>query len=247
MTRVRRRVAIVTGAARGIGRACAERLGADGFAIAALDRAPIRWRAARGCVRRTYGCDIQDAAQVRRAVRAILADFGRIDVLVNNAGVYREVTVARTTRADIDHVLGVNVIGTITMTAACVGALAKSKGAIVNISSALSSRPYPTISLYVAAKGAIEAYTRALAVELAPAGVRANAVLPGLIKTDMFKTVGYDDAFIAAEIAKWSKLYPLGRVGAPADIAAAVAYLASPKAAWMTGAMWPVEGGKLVS
>ncbi|MSP51094.1 MAG: SDR family oxidoreductase [Alphaproteobacteria bacterium] len=241
------KVAVITGAARGIGRACAERLADDGFAIATIDVAPIRWRARRGRRRLVYRCDIRDEAGVAKTIRSIVADFGRIDVLVNNAGVYRESPIEATPRADIDHVLGINLIGTITMTTACVAALKKTRGAIVNLSTGLVARPYPTISLYVASKGAIEGYTRSLAVELAPAGVRANAVQPGLIRTDMFKTVGYTDDQIAAEIAKWNKLYPLGRVGEPADIAAAVAYLASDRAAWMTGVMWPVEGGKLIS
>ena len=114
------------------------------------------------------------------------------------------------------------------------------------MSSALTARPYDGISLYCAAKGGIEAYTRALAVELAGFGVRANVILPGLVRSEIFAAEGWTDKMMDAELRRWGKTYPLGRAGEPEDIAGLVSYLASNDATWVTGVSFPIEGGKIV-
>ena len=241
------KVAVVTGGGTGIGRECARGLERDGFRVAALGRRLDRLQPKRGERFRPYACDIADEVAAKRTIAAIARDLGRIDVLVNNAGIFKEIPVERTTRREIDEIVGINLVGTINITVAATPALTAAHGAIINISSALSLRPYAGTSLYSATKGGMEAYTRALAIELAPHRVRANAILPGLVRTEIFAAQGWTAAQLDAELKKWGRIYPLGRVGEAPDIAAIVRYMASDAANWMTGVMWPVEGGKLVA
>jgi NAD(P)-dependent dehydrogenase (short-subunit alcohol dehydrogenase family) len=239
-------VAVVTGGGTGLGRASATRLSHDGFTVAVLGRRATRLKAKRGESLHAYPCDISDRDQVRMTVDAIRADLGGIDVLFNCAGVFREVPIIKTTPEQIDHLIGINLVGTINMTVACVPALKKSKGTIINMSSALTARPYEGISLYCASKGGVEAYTRALAVELARFGVRANVILPGLVRSEIFAAEGWSEKMLETELRRWGKTYPLGRAGEPEDIAGLVSYLASKDASWVTGVSIPVEGGKIV-
>ena len=240
------KIAVVTGGGTGLGRASANRLSNDGFTVAVIGRRLDRLKAKRGESLHPYPCDISDREQVRTTVDAIRADLGGIDVLFNCAGVFREIPVTETTPEQIDYLIGINLFGTINMTVACVPALKKSKGALINMSSALTARPSGGISLYCAAKGGIEAYTRALAVELAGFGIRANVILPGLVRSEIFAAEGWDESMLEAELKRWGKTYPLGRAGEPEDIAGLVSYLASEDASWVTGVSFPVEGGKIV-
>ena len=240
------RIAVVTGGGTGLGRASANRLVADGFTVAVLGRRADRLKPKRGESLHPYPCDIADRAAVNKTVKAIRADLGGIDALFNCAGVFRETPLAKTTPEEIDYMIGINLFGTINMTVACAPALKKAKGTIINMSSALTARPYGGISLYCAAKGGIEAYTRALAVELAPAGVRANVILPGLVRSEIFAPEGWDEKMLEAELRKFGKTYPLGRAGEPEDIAGLVSFLASDDASWITGVSFPIEGGKIV-
>ncbi|MDA0261059.1 MAG: SDR family NAD(P)-dependent oxidoreductase [Proteobacteria bacterium] len=240
------KVVVVTGGGSGLGRASANRLARDGFTVAVVGRRADRLKPRRGESLHPYPCDVADRGAVAATIKAIRTDLGGIDVLFNCAGVFREVPLAKTTPEQIDYLIGINLFGTINMTVACAPALKKTKGAIINMSSALTARPYGGISLYCAAKGGIEAYTRALAVELAGFGVRANVILPGLVRSEIFVPEGGDAKMLEAELKQWGKTYPLGRAGEPEDIAGLVSYLASNDAAWVTGVSFPVEGGKIV-
>ena len=237
-------VAIVTGGGSGIGRATAIRLSRDGFAVAIIGRRAERLKSKRGEKLFPFQCDVADNEQVMRTVSKIETDLARIDVLFNCAGVYREVPITETTPDAIDYMIGINLIGTINMTTACVPALRKSRGTIINMSSALSVRPYPRTSLYCASKGGVESYTRAVASELGQFGVRANVVSPGFVRSEV---MGVDGAELERMLEEWGKKFALGRSGEPEDIAGLVSFLASPDAAWMTGATIPIEGGKLVA
>ncbi|MSP51095.1 MAG: SDR family oxidoreductase [Alphaproteobacteria bacterium] len=241
------KVAVVTGGGTGIGRECARWLERDGFRVAVLGRRPDRLQPKRGERFCPYACNIADDVAAKRTIAAVVRDLGRIDVLVNNAGVFKEIPIEQTTRQDIDMIIGTNLVGMINITVAATPALKAARGVIINISSALSLRPYTGTSLYSATKGGMEAYTRSLAVELAPHRVRANAILPGLVRTEIFTAQGWTAAQLEAELNKWGKIYPLGRVGESSDIASIVRYMASDAANWLTGVMWPVEGGKLVA
>ena len=242
-----RKVAVVTGGASGIGRACASALARDGYALAILDLRTHRLRARRDEELHRYRCDVADAAEVAETVRAIHSELGRIDVLVNSAGVFREERLDDIAPDSIDLIVGTNLIGTINVSLGCVEALKRSRGTIVNISSLQSQRPSPKMAIYAATKGAIESLTKALAVELAPGRVRVNAVSPGLIRTSiLYHQIGVTKQTYRDYVKMRGAGYLLGRIGEPDEIANMVAYLVSDKAAWITGAVIPVDGGKSV-
>jgi meso-butanediol dehydrogenase/(S,S)-butanediol dehydrogenase/diacetyl reductase len=260
------RVAIVTGAARGIGRGIAEAL-ADASAHVVLadvasGEAHLTYRlssaaqleeAAREIAARGGGktlavpCDVTKAAQLDALVARTREAFGRIDLLVNNAGVVHFGRIEEIDEARWDFVYAVNVKGPYLASRAALGELTKTQGAIVNVASVAGKRGYATGSLYCSSKFAVVGFTQALAQELAPRGVRVNAVCPGILATHMWThhlaseerggRVAYDAAVKQA--------IPLGREQTPADIASAVLYLAT--APNVTGVSLNVAGGMEMS
>jgi len=235
------RVAIVTGGANGIGRATAERMLDEGASVAILDREPDTargWLAERSDASRAavLECDLLDASSVDAAVSAAISRFGRIDVLASVAGGDWPVAEG----LDEDHwrtVVDLNLHGPVRVIRACRPALIESQGAIVLVSSVNGVAAYGEPA-YASAKAGLSLLARNLAVELGPRGVRINVVAPGTVRTRVWEgQEGGADAL--------RKLYPLGRVGEPADIAAAIAFLASGDASWITGVTLPVDGGSL--
>ncbi|AYG04158.1 SDR family NAD(P)-dependent oxidoreductase [Gryllotalpicola protaetiae] len=235
------RVVIVSGGANGIGRATAERMLDEGAFVAVLDREPevardwLDWRADsdRAAV---FGCDVLDATSVDRAVADARARFGRIDVLAGVAGGDQPVADGLD-EAHWQATVDLNLHAQVRLIRACRAALIETRGAIVLVSSVNGVAAYGEPA-YAAAKAGLSLLARNLAVELGPAGVRINVVAPGTVRTRVW--AGQDggaDAMV--------KLYPLGRVGEPSDIAAAIAFLASDDASWITGVTLPVDGGSL--
>jgi pyridoxal 4-dehydrogenase len=237
--------ALVTGAARGLGYAAAHRLGADGASVALLDRdgealaAAAEALDAEGLAVAPHTVDLADEGGVRAAVAAVLAAEGRIDVLVNNAGIYPHRPFEELTYAEWRHVLAVNLDGVFLCTHAVYPAMRERRyGRIVNISSATFFIGYPGLTAYVASKGGIIGFTRALASEAGRYGITVNAVTPGLIATE--GVLGGEEAGLFDEIVPEQAL---PRRGEPDDIAECIAYLAGPEASFITGQTINVDGG----
>lgn len=241
------RVAIVTGAAKGIGEAVACRFLLEGFAVVMFDiDAPALNRTCErlsrfGSLLPLHG-DVSRESDARAAVERTLAWRGRLDVLVNNAGIDLYGAVPEFSAADWERQIGVNLTGAFYFSKHAITALRAAKGAIVNISSVHALVSYPGCAAYDAAKAGLLALTRALAVDHGPEGIRVNAVCPGWVDTPMTRkwldSAGEPDARSRAE-----KLHPLGRIGKPEEIADAVHFLASPAASFITGTFLVVDGG----
>ena len=243
------KVTVVTGAAQGIGAACAERFAAEGAPVALWDVDDARGQAlaqqlqARGHTALYLHCDVSCAAEVQAALAATLATYGRIDVLVNNAGIFKAAEFLDVTEADWDAVIAVNLKGAFLVGQACARVMAaQGAGAIVNMSSVNGLMAIPTIASYNASKGGLDQLTRAMALALAERGVRVNAVAPGTIATELAA-----QAVLTSEAAKARILSrtPLGRLGEPAEVADVVAFLASDAASYLTGQVVYADGGRL--
>jgi NAD(P)-dependent dehydrogenase (short-subunit alcohol dehydrogenase family) len=238
-----RKVAVVTGGSVGLGFAIAQTLQRDGFAVAILGRSKKRLDEAGACGLRPFVCDVADRAAVSRTAAAIHSELGVVHALVNNAGVIRNGRLAEVDEEGIRYQIAVNILGVINCTAIWTDALRQSRGSIVNLSSALAKRPLVGASVYAATKGAIETFTRAMALELGEFGVRVNAVAPGLTRSEIYLRDGLSSRGYETVLQEFAGKYVLGRHGEPADVAELVAYLLSDKAGWVTGTVIPVDSG----
>ncbi len=180
-------------------------------------------------------------------VRTALERYGRIDVLVNNAGVVNADSLRTYTRASVEPQLATNLLAPVLLTQAALPALEDSRGVIVNVTTSVAQRGWPGNSLYAAGKAALEVLTRSWAVELAPHGIRVAAVAPGAIETPIGDHAGYTPEQLEA-IREWQLTHtPLGRVGRPEEVAWAITQLASRQASFVTGVILPVDGGAVVA
>ncbi|MGA8370865.1 MAG: SDR family oxidoreductase [Acidimicrobiales bacterium] len=229
-------VALVTGAGRGLGRAICKRLVADGHMVRAVDIDQESAEATATMVDGTaYRCDVGDAD----AVRALAGEVGPVDILINNAGIWRFGPILEASETDLSDVLRVNLLGTVHCCQAFAPGMAdKGGGAIVNLSSAAAAMHASGVGIYPASKGAIELLTQQLAVELGPQSIRVNAVGPGLIVTE-----GTAANYEGDRQSQRARAVPLQRVGEPTDIANVVAFLVSEQSSYVSGQVIYVDGG----
>jgi NAD(P)-dependent dehydrogenase (short-subunit alcohol dehydrogenase family) len=239
------RVALVTGAAGGIGRAVVQLLLARGYAIVAEDISPkVRQLAVAGKVI-ALEADVGRTESARGAVGLATGTFGRLDLLVNNAGLFLRKPTEQCTDADFDALMATNVRGAFIHAREALPSLARTSGSIVNLASISGLVGMPGQTVYAMTKGAIVQLTRQLAVEHAHRGIRVNAVAPGAVDTDFVANArdAAADPDPAASRASAISQHPIGRMLTPAEIAEAIVFLASPAASAITGAILPVDGG----
>ena len=238
------KVVLVTGGSAGIGRATAEEFIAEGakVVVTARRKEPLEKLAAAHPGRLSHvQADAAEPGEAKRVVDFVLAEHGRLDVLVNNAGAYVMKPLAETTDAEILGLLKLNVAGLLAFSREALGPLAKTKGSIINISSTVTTGVMPGIATYSGTKAAVEHITRVLAAEVGPMGIRVNAVAPGATDTEMLRGGLTDEMRGAMESQT-----PLGRLGQPEDVARVVVLLAGPNASWITGQTVAASGGLML-
>jgi len=248
VNRFENQIAIVTGAGRGIGEAIARRLADEGAKVACVSRSEANAAKVAAAINadhpdaaRAYAVDVADKSAVQAAAEQILADFGRVDVLVNNAGVTRDGLAMRMSEEDWDLVLDTNLKGAFNFTQAVMRAMIKQRsGRVINIASVAGLMGNAGQANYAASKAGLIGLTKTLARELASRSITVNAVAPGFIKTDMTDVLpdNVKNGVVGA--------IPMGRFGEPEDIAAAVAFLAGPEARYITGQTLTVDGGMVM-
>jgi NAD(P)-dependent dehydrogenase (short-subunit alcohol dehydrogenase family) len=246
--KLKNRIAIITGAARGIGLACAERFVAEGAHVVIVDVLDEIGKAEAKRLGATYmHCDVSKSSDVRAVVAAVVRQHGAVDILLNNAAISISGDFLDMSEADYDKVIDVNLKGSFLMLQACAREMVKQvaggkpAGSIINMSSVNDTLAIPGIVSYCVAKGGVSQLTRATSISLAPHGIRVNAIGPGSIKTDMLKAVVNDKAAMAHVMSRT----PMGRVGEPSESASIAMFLASDDSSYVTGQTIYADGGRM--
>jgi NAD(P)-dependent dehydrogenase (short-subunit alcohol dehydrogenase family) len=196
-----------------------------------------------GCIK-PHLADVRELSQIERIVSDTLDNQGKIDVLINAAGIIQNGTIENTSLDDWDKMFNINLRSVFVLTQKCVPHLIESKGSIVNVSSVAGVRAFPNVLAYCVSKAGVDQFTRCTALELASKGVRVNAVNPGVVVTNLHKRGGMDDAAYEAFLEHSKETHPIGRPGTPEEVAELIYYLASEKAGWITGATYEIDGGR---
>ena len=247
---MRDKVVIITGASSGIGRATALLFAENGAKVVALGRNEKELNALRDEASEKDGtvkihlADIRETTQVERFFSYVIENIGQIDVLVNAAGIIQNGSIENTRLDDWDKMMNINLRSVFFMMQKCVPHLAKTQGNIVNVSSVAGTRAFPNVLAYCVSKAAVDQLTRCSALELAPRGIRVNAVNPGVVVTNLHKRGGMEEEKYRDFLEHSKTTHPIGRVGEPAEIAELIYFLASEKAGWITGASYEIDGGR---
>jgi 3-oxoacyl-[acyl-carrier protein] reductase len=247
MGKLTNKVAIVTGASKGIGAGIAKALAADGASVVVnyasskegADKVVAEIKAKGGKAVAVQG-DVSKQADITKLFAETKKAFGRLDVLVNNAGVYEFSPLGDVTEAQFHKMFDLNVLGLILSSQEALKYFGPEGGSIINIGSVASSSNPPTASVYTATKGAVDSVTRTLSKELGPKKIRVNSINPGMVETEGVHTAGV----IGSDFQKWAvSQTPLGRIGQPTDIAPVAVFLASDDSSWLTGELILAGGG----
>ena len=241
------KVAVVTGASKGIGAAIAKALGAEGAVVVVnyasskkgADKVVAEIASDGGKAIAVQG-DMSKKADIERLFAETKKAFGRLDILVNNAGIYEFAPIENITAEHFHKHFDLNVLGLILASQAAARLFDSTGGAIINISSVVSMTGFPSATVYSGTKGAVDAITRSLAKELGPRGIRVNAINPGMVETEGTHSAGIAESDMRKQTEAQT---PLGRIGQPQDIAPAVVFLASPDSGWVSGQTLNINGG----
>jgi len=241
------KIAIVTGASSGIGRAVAQRLAREGarVALVARDEKRLQQTAAEfGDRTRVVAADLRQRDQCQRVIDQTVAQFGRLDVVVNAAGLLRGGSIESTRPEDWQDHLQLNLEAVYHLLQFAVPHLKTTRGSVVNVSSVASVRAFSNLLAYCVSKAALDQLTRCVAIELAPAGVRVNAVNPGVVQTNLHRAGGMAEQTYADFLERSKTTHPLGRIGTADEIAEAVLFFASERSGWITGETLLIDGGR---
>jgi glucose 1-dehydrogenase len=246
--KLKNKIAIITGAARGIGLACAERFIAEGAKVVITDITDEIGKAEAKRLGAAYmHCDVSKSSDVTATITAVMKQFGGVDILMNNAAISISGDFLDITEADYDKVIDINLKGSFLMLQACAREMVKQvasgkpAGSIINISSVNDTLAIPAIVSYCIAKGGVSQLTRATSIYLAPHGIRVNAIGPGSIMTDMLKSVVSDKAAMNRVMSRT----PMARIGEPSEIASIAVFLASDDSSYVTGQTIYADGGRM--
>lgn len=250
MNELQNQVAIVTGASSGIGQATALKFASEGARVAIVARRADKLNEVAQTIRAQGGechpivADVTQESDIERVVRETVAAFGGIDILVNAAGIIASGNIENTTLRDWDYMFNVNVRGPFYLIQCAMPYLIERKGTVVNVSSVTGIRAFPNVLAYCASKAALDQLTHCVALEVASKGVRVNAVNPGVTVTMLHRTGGMNDEAYAKFLEHSKTTHPLGRVGTAEEVAELIFFLASPKAGWITGVSYSIDGGR---
>lgn len=242
-------VAIVTGASSGIGKATAKVFANQGAKLALVGRKQtVLDEALKSVTARGEGiaiaADVTVEKDCERIVRDSVAKFGKLDILVNAAGIIANGTIENTTLQQWDDMFKINVRSVFYLMHLAMPHLTKTKGNVVNVSSVNGQRSFPNVLAYCSSKAALDHLTRCAALEMAAKGVRVNAVSPGVTVTQLHRRGGMDETLYQKFLDHSKETHPLGRVGNPEEIADLILFLASPRAGWITGVTYLIDGGR---
>ena len=244
------KVAIVTGASSGIGRATAIIFARHGSTVIAVGRIESELNALKdeahglpGSIR-PHLADVTEISQVDRLVTETVDNLGQIDVLVNAAGIIKSGSLETTTLDEWDKMLNVNLRSVFYVMQRCLPYLEATKGNIVNVSSVTGTRAFPGVLAYCVSKAGVDQLTRCAALELAPRGIRVNAVNPGVVETNLHKRGGMSAEDYEKFLANAANTHPIGRAGQPEEVGELIHFLASDNAKWITGATYAIDGGR---
>jgi NAD(P)-dependent dehydrogenase (short-subunit alcohol dehydrogenase family) len=242
------RVVVVTGATSGIGRACVLAFARRGAKVALTGRRePELRRTAQQLTIESAEIipgDVTKEVDRERIIDRTFSRFGGIDVLVNAAGIIGAGSIENTTLEQWDEMLDINLRSVFRLTQLALPSLIARKGNVVNISSVAGTRSFPNVLAYCVSKAALDQFTRCASLELAPKGVRVNAVNPGVVLTNLHRASGMDEKTYAKFLERSKETHPIGRVGTPEEVADLVLFLASDNAGWITGVTYSIDGGR---
>lgn len=244
------KVVIVTGASSGIGRSAALNFAGQGATVIAVGRNEKELNALHKAAGENAGpihphlADVMELSQLDRIVSETVHNHGRIDVLVNSAGIIKNGNIENTTLDDWDKMMHINVRSVFLLMQKCVPHLEETRGNIVNVSSVTGTRAFPNVLAYCVSKAAVDQLTRCTALELAPKRIRVNAVNPGVVVTNLHRRGGMEEDAYETFLENAKNTHPIGRPGTSDEVAELICFLASDKAGWITGATYAIDGGR---